>query len=339
MKILQIGAGSMGSRRLRDLSARPDVTVALLDERADRRERAHHRFGVKTYAQLADAMAWQPDALVISTPPGTKDDYVQLALAHRLHHFIEADIWVRNAAQIARLSAERNLVSAPSGSFEFLPVTKALAARVRDELGTLLCYQMSMATYMPGWHADEGLEYYARHRHTTAAREMIPFELHWLNARFGAPTEVAGRFEKFGALPYDFEDTWTLSMRLASGSTGQLVISMACPISYRRGACFGTNAVITWDIINGDLTVQRTGETKARHENFGATIDVIEPAYADEIGTFVDACLGRKPWPQSYAASQRSSATLAAAERSYITGKWEPVDQALDPEREPPRRS
>ena len=339
MKILQIGAGSMGTRRLRDLSARPDVTLALLDERVDRRDRAHARFGIPTFGHLADAMAWQPEALVISTPPGTKDDYVQLALAHRLHHFIEADIWVRNAAEISRLSAERHLVSAPSGSFEFLPVTKALATRVRDELGTLLCYQASMSTYMPEWHATEGLEYYARHRNTTAAREMIPFELHWLNARFGAPLEVAGNFEKFGRLPYDFEDTWTLSMRLASGGTGQLALSMACPVSSRRGTCFGTDAVITWDIFSGDLTVQRTGETTARRENFGPTTAVLEPSYADEIGTFVDACLGRKPWPQSYEASQRSSATLAAAERSFLTGKWERVDPALDPERDLPRRS
>jgi predicted dehydrogenase len=339
MRILQIGAGSMGTRRLRDLSAHQDVTLALLDERADRRDRARDRFGIKTFAELGDALAWQPEALVISTPPGTKDAYVELALEQRIHHFIEADIWVRNAAAIERVSAERKLVSAPSGSFEFLPVTKALADRVSRDLGQLLTYQAAMATYMPEWHSSEGKEYYARHRPTTAAREMIPFELHWLNARFGAPTEVAGRFEKFGALPYDFEDTWTLSMRLERGGTGQLTISMASPVSYRRGVCFGTNAVITWDIYSGDLTVQREGDATPRHENLGAVADVLEPAYADEIAAFVDAVKGRKPWPQTYAASQRSSATLAAAERSFISGRWERVDPALDPEREPPRRS
>jgi len=72
MKILQLGSGSMGSRRLRDLSRRPDVTLALYDERADRRQRAHERFGVTVFTRLEDALAWEPAALVISTPPGTR---------------------------------------------------------------------------------------------------------------------------------------------------------------------------------------------------------------------------------------------------------------------------
>lgn len=339
MRILQIGAGSMGTRRLRDLHALPGVTIALLDAREDRRQRARDRFGLEVFSRLEDGLAWKPEALVISTPPGTKDAYVQTALDRGLHHFIEADIWVRNAAEIERIAAARKIVAAPSGSFEFLPVVKALGDRVRDHLGTLLTYQASMATYMPTWHETEGMEYYARHRATTAAREMIPFELHWLNARFGAPTEVAGRFERFGKLAYPFEDSWSLSMRLQDGGVGQLTISMACPVNYRRGVCFGTNAVITWDIYTGEITVQRKGEASAKVENFGSTADILEPSYADEIRTFVDACHGRKPWPQTYAASQRSSATLAAAERSYLTGKWERVDQAVDPERDPPRQS
>src|SRR6185295_11108100 len=97
MRILQIGAGSMGTRRLRDLHALPGVTIALLDAREDRRQRARDRFGLEVFSRLEDGLAWKPEALVISTPPGTKDAYVQTALDRGLHHFIEADIWVRNA--------------------------------------------------------------------------------------------------------------------------------------------------------------------------------------------------------------------------------------------------
>jgi predicted dehydrogenase len=320
----------MGTRRLRDLHARPDLTIALLDQREDRRQRARDRFGLEVLGRLEDTLLWKPDAVVISTPPGTKDAYVQWALDRRLHHFIEADIWVRGAAEIERLSTERKLVSAPSGSFEFLPLTKALGNHVRNDLGTLLTYQASMATYMPGWHATEGMEYYARHRNTTAAREMIPFELHWLASCFGAPIEVAGRYERHGDLPYPFEDTWSLSMRLPHG-IGQLAISMACPVAHRRGECFGTRGVISWDIYTGELILRHPNGTSAEVKNYGALDDVLEGAYADEIHTFIDTCLGRKHWPQSYAASQHSSATLAAAEKSFETRRWEAVDPAINP--------
>lgn len=331
MKILHIGAGSMGTRRLRDLHGQPGLTQALLDGREDRRQRAKDRFGLPVFSDLDAALAWQPDALVISTPPGTKDVYVQAALERGLHHFIEADIWVRRAAEIERTSVKRRLVSVPSASFEFLPLVKALGDHVRDDLGSLLTYQCYMATFMPTWHVTEGLEYYARHRNTTSAREMIPFELHWLNARFGAPVEVAGRYEKYGTLPYPFEDTWTLSMRLERGGVGQLGVSGGCPSDYRRGVCFGTKACITWDIYGGDLGVHRAGEKSARVKNYGAITDVLEAAYADEIRTFIAACEGRQAWPQSYTASQRSSATLAAAEKSFATQRWEPVDVTVDP--------
>src|ERR1044071_5551678 len=116
MKILQLGSGSMGTRRLRDLQPRKDVAIALYDEREDRRQRAKDRFGITVFSRLEDALAWDPAALVISTPPGTKRRYVDLALERGLHHFIEADIWSYGADRIERVSREKKLVSAPPGS-------------------------------------------------------------------------------------------------------------------------------------------------------------------------------------------------------------------------------
>jgi predicted dehydrogenase len=102
-------------------------------------------------------------------------------------------------------------------------------------------------------------------------------------------------------------------------------------VDFRRGAAFGTKGVLTWDIYAGELTVQRAGETSARVERHGTIPEVLETTYGKEINTFIDACLGRAKWPQSYAESQRSSATLAAAEKSFVSKRWEKVDDAVDP--------
>jgi predicted dehydrogenase len=324
---------------MRDLHQRKDLTLAMYDEREDRRVRAKERFGIRVFGNMNEALAWGPDAFVISTPPGTKGAYIKLALERGLHHFIEADIWSYGAAEIERVSSEKKLVSAPSASLLYLPVVKALGTSVRDRLGSLLSYQFFMATYMPGWHTGEGTEYYARHRNTAPSREMIPFELNWLNPIFGSATDVAGRFGKFGALPADSEDTWSLSLRLRSGGIGQLAITMSCPVDYRRGCCFGTNGMITWDIYSGDLVVQTVADQSARSQNFGAIGSVLEAMYAEEINTFIDAIHGQRPWPQTYASSQQSSATLAAAEESSVTGRWVTVDSRQDPELAPPRHS
>src|SRR5688572_22060611 len=318
MKILQLGSGSMGTRRMRDLHQRKDLTLALYDPREDRLQRAKERFGIRVFETLVQALDWGPDALVISTPPGTKGAAIKFALDRGLHHFIEADIWSYGAAEIERISREKNVVSAPSSSLRTLPVVRALETAVREYLGSLLSYQLFMATYMPGWHTDEGKEYYARHRDTAPAREMIPFELNWLSPIFGSASEVAGRFEKHGALPDDTEDTWGLSMRLGNGGMGQLAITMSCPVDYRRGCCFGTKGMAAWDIYSGDLELHTASDKVARHQNFGAIGGVLEAMYLEEISTFVDAIQGKKTWPQSYTLSQQSSATLAAAEESFI---------------------
>ena len=338
MKILQLGSGSMGTRRMRDLHQRKDLELALYDERADRRTAAHARFSVKLFSTLDDALAWGPQALIVSTPPGTKGGYIKLALERGLHHFIEADIWTYGAAEIERISRRKKLVSAPSASFAFLPLVKALGPLVRDQLGAVLAYQCFMATYMPGWHVGEGKEYYARHRNTAPAREMIPFELNWLNALFGAPMEVAGRFEKYGALPDDTEDTWSLSMRLKTGGVGQFTVTMACPVEFRRGHCSGTGGMLTWDIYSGDLTIQTREDKTPRHENHGAASSVIEASYFDEINTFIDSARGTKTWPHSYTLSQQSTATVAAGEKSFVTGTWVSVEPDAEPEQAPPRR-
>ena len=143
LKVLQLGCGSMGTRRLRDLAPRTDVALRLYDARADRRAAAFSRFHVEGFTSLEAALGWQPDALVISTPPGTKGSLAQWALAHGVHHFVEADIWSYGVA--AEAARQPNLVSAPSLSFAFLPVVRALIERVPETIGRLLGYQFGLA--------------------------------------------------------------------------------------------------------------------------------------------------------------------------------------------------
>jgi predicted dehydrogenase len=336
LKILQIGAGSMGKRRLRDLHEREDVELALYDQREDRRDAARARFGVKTFAGLEDALAWEPDALIISTPPGTKKRYIDLALERGFHHFSEADIWTYGAAR--RTSDIQGLVMWPSASLNHLPVVRALHSVVANDLGSLLSYHHALGTYMPGWHTDEGNEYYGRHRSTAPAREMVCFELHFLNAVFGAPTEVAGYFGKFGELSGESEDTWSLLLRLQDRGTGHLTSTMACPSDYRRGCCFGIHGFATWDIQSGEITVSTESDPKVRTLQFGAVAAVLERSYFEEIHSFVDAVLSGEPAQQTYSLNQKSTATLAAAEKSSVSGQWIEVDADDEPEMDPPLR-
>jgi predicted dehydrogenase len=335
LRVLQIGAGSMGQRRLRDLKDREDVELALFELRADRRDRGLSRNEkLRTFSDLDEALAWGPDALSISTPPQAHDEYVRLALERGVHHFCEANIWTMDPEWIEQLSESQSVISAPSSSLYFLPAVQEMSRIVRDELGGLHGYQMALNTYMPDWHPEEGPEYYARHRNTAAGREMVPFELLWLNHVFREPVELTGLVTRGGSLPGIMEDTWSLQMRLEGGIAGQLIVLMGCPGALRQGWCFGEAGQVFFDLFSGEIRREyRKGVRDSR--NFGAMKDVLEATYSREINTFIDAVHGKARWPQSYRASAVATATLAAAERSAELGERVSVDVGVQPKIHP----
>ena len=326
----------MGTRRLRDLSKRQDVRTSLFEICEDRRHRAKQRFDIPVFADINRALAMRPDCLIISTPPNHHHKYIQMALAHELHHFCEVSMWVHDFEHIEAESARKGLICAPSCTMQFLPVIKELERVVKDELGTLHAYQMCLSTYAPSWHPGEGSEYYARHSATAPAREMVPFELRWLNEIFGTATEVSGSISRQGQLEIDAYDTICLQMNLNAGEQGQLVVSMASPRNFRRGCFLGSNGSVAFDVISGDVSRQVDVPNDLDVRNFGTLADILECTYKTEIDTFIDTVLGKCRWPLSYRHSSLASATLAAAEKSVITRKWELVDPSVQPNDNPP---
>ena len=333
LRLLQIGAGAMGTRRLRDLTTRDDVEVRLFDQRQDRRQRAAERFGVDTFATLDDGLGWTPAALIISTPPDAHDPFIEIALERGIHHFCEENIWTYDHRVVDRISVERGLVSAPSCSFHFLPVVRELERVIRHELGGLHAYQMLLSTYMPNWHPDDGPDFYARQRSTAAAREMVPFELVWLNWVFGAPTHVLGSVKTSGRLGNASEDTWSLQMDV-DGGVGQLVVGHASPTDHRSGMAIGTNGRVAFDVFAGTITreLPELGITDTRY--IGSQAADLESAYATEIATFVETVHGAV-WPHDYLASSVATGTLAAAEASAAAGRRVAVDPDVQPAPEP----
>ena len=166
-------------------------------------------------------------------------------------------------------------MSTASCSLNFLPVVKGLRNVVHDHLGSVLGYHHALGFYMPDWHPEEGDEYYGRHRDTAPAREMVCFDLHFLNSIFSPAVEVAGRFEKYGELPGQ-EDTWSLLFRLKNGGTGHLTSTMACPSDYRRGCCFGSQGLATWDLYSGEVMLRTRGDEFARQFQFGPLPSVLD---------------------------------------------------------------
>jgi predicted dehydrogenase len=323
LRVLQVGAGSMGTRRLRDLSLRKDVALAVLETRADRREAAAARFGVPAFLQLKDALEWGAQALTISTPPDAHSSFIEYALQNGLHHFCEANIWTPEWQHIERVSRMKRLISASSCTFHFHPLVATLKDVVHTVLGKIHAFQFCLSTFMPSWHPGEGQEFYARRRSTAAAREMVPFELLWLQEIFGECCFVSGKVNQHAAFGNPLEDSWSLQIELRSGAIGQLSVLMGCPTTCRRGWCLGDEGIVDFDLGTGNM-VCRTRDATEQSWSFGNQ-EQVEDLYRREIHAFVDAIRGVSRWPLEYREASRATATLAAAEVSSLSSFREEV--------------
>jgi predicted dehydrogenase len=335
MRILQVGGGSMGSRRMRDLHGRrfgdDAVDVRLWDGRADRRAAALERFGVASFDGIEEAMAWQPQAMVVSTPPDQHAELVEMAVRAGVHVFSEADIWPA-ASEIARAADQAGVVAAPSATLLFQPVVREVGRIVATELGTVHAFGYLLSVDAPAWHPGEGDEYYARHRATAPAREMTAFELIALQRLVGHASSVAGVVTTRGSLDHEGDDTYCLQYRTTTGAVGQLTVLMACPQVVRQGWIAGTAGLLSFDLLAGTVRRQFPATNVFDDRVICDWAATLESVYLDEITAFLGAVAGTAPWPYSLHDSALVCGTLAAAEISSRSGRAEPVLADVPPD-------
>lgn len=327
-RVLQIGSGSMGMRRMRDLSSREDVEIALLEVQVARQQNAIDRFGVICFSDIESALAWGPDTFIISTPPDTHAQYIELALQHGCNFFSELELFPYDFREIERVSQNKQIVAAPSCTLNFLPMLKELQRIVKENLGPLHGYSYCLSTNLASWHPDEGMEYYARNRSTNGTREMVSFELIALSSVFGIPLNAAGILRCGGELGQHIEDTWSIQMLLDNGGIGQMLILGGSPQRVRKGQAIGANGSIEFDVMTGKI-ISRFPKLGI-NDTLEFAID-FELVYKDEISTFIDVINGTAKWPYDYRKACTLSGTLAAAEKSAITGCVEKVDPTFLP--------
>ena len=318
----------MGTRRMRDLSGRADVEIALLEIQITRQQNAIDRFGVICFSDIESALAWGPDTFIISTPPDKHAQYIDLALQHGFNFFSEAELFPYDFREIERVSQNKQIVAVPSCTFNFLPMLKELQRIVKEELGAIHAYSYCLSVDVANWHPGEGVEFYAHNRSTNGTREMVSFELLGLSSVFGIPLNASGILRCGGELGPDFEDTWSIQMLLDNGGIGQLLVFGGSPQSLRNGQAIGANGSIEFDLMTGKII--RRFPKLGINDTIEFAID-FELVYKDEISTFIDVIKGNAKWPYDYRKACTLSGTLAAAEKSAITGCVEKVDPTFLP--------
>ena len=241
----------MGQRRIRNLKAIGNIEIVGTDTRLDRRKNAEEKFSIFTYSTVEESMdKFKPDAFIISTPPNQHMDYAFLGFENGIHCFIEAS--VTDSAEIGELSQKslnKKIIMAPSCTMKYFPGPKKIKELLdSNAIGKVQFVNYQTGQYLPDWHPWEMIEdYYVSQRETGGAREIVPFELTWLNPLFGDPTPRNCTIKKLSNLNADIDDFYHFLIEYDTGVIANIQIEvLSRPVATRELRIIGSEGQITY---------------------------------------------------------------------------------------------
>ena len=327
LKVLVVGLGSMGKRRVRNLQALGHSELAGFDLRQDRQREVADKYGIAVFDSFESALAtFKPDALVISTAPDQHMAYAWAALERGLSCFIEAS--VVDSERIKELAAKvegTGVVMAASCTMRYYPGPKLVKSLLLEgAVGKPLNINYQTGQYLPDWHPWERIEdFYVSRRETGGCREIVPFELTWLDDVFGPSAPLACVKAKLTDINADIDDIYHCLLCYPNGVLANMTVEVISrPKATRELRVLGTEGELVFSADENCVRTVRLGEKEWTRHNLGkGTVEAEyinpEEPYIAEIADFVAAVEARDPsrFPNSLLEDVRVLETLQQLER------------------------
>jgi predicted dehydrogenase len=327
MKFLVVGLGSMGKRRIRNLIALGYSDVAGFDPRCDRRNEASSRYSIKVFDSYEAAISnFNPEVLIISTDPALHMEYAFQAVDRNLHCFIEASVVEGDRIKaLADSLSGTDLVVVPSCTMRYYPGPINVRQLIRSgKIGRPLNINYVTGQYLPDWHPWEKIEdFYVSRRETGGAREIVPFELTWLNEIFGEPEPLACIKAKVSEFKADIDDIYHCILKYPGSVLLNLTIDVVSrPKALRELHVVGTLGRLVFSGDDNSVRCIAVGDDQwGRIDLSGGTVEegYINPEepYISEMKDFIDAVnqRDRKVFPNTLEKDASILALLNELER------------------------
>ena len=307
MKILVVGLGSMGKRRVRLLqSSGIDLTIAGVDASPARRQESERLYGIATFDSLPYAIdSFLPDAAFVSAPPAAHNEITHELLLNGIHVFSEINLLSDGYDDNIALAKEKHLVlflsSTPMYRKEIEYITDAV--RNRDAVR----YRYHVGQYLPDWHPWESYtDFFVGNKLTNGIRELLAIELPWLTGAFGEIVSFTSNGGKLTGLAIDYYDCYAMTVEHKNGVIGQLTIDLVCRKPIRELLVYGEEIFLRWggtpdSLVNYDIPGKeeisvRCYDDVLRDNRYSDNI--IENAYAAEIDDFFGQISGHSAGPR-----------------------------------------
>jgi len=306
MKIIVIGLGSMGKRRLRLLSERSDVTLFGIDSQEYRCEEVREKFGITCFKSITEAIEVESiDAAVISTSPLSHAAIIKECLTHNLHVFTEINLVQDGYEENMALAKEKDLVLFLSSTFLYRKETQKIIEMVQNAKCPLN-YIYHVGQYLPDWHPWESYNnYFIGNPRTNGCREIMAIDLPWVMTAFGPIKNVYAVKSKNTELNITYNDNYLITLEHECGHKGVFAVDVVSRKSGRNIEIFGEQLHLSWNGTADTLMVFNIEENKEEVVAFddasehveGYAAFVTENPYREELNSFLKQIADRNYIP------------------------------------------
>ena len=338
IKVLVIGLGSMGKRRIRNLLfyGIKKENIFGFDIRLDRRRESEKKHGIKAYKSFKESLSANPDVYIISTPADKHYIYFLDAIKNKKHFFVEHPVTDRGYKKILSLK-NKNFVTAPSCTLRFHPAVKEIKKILeKNTIGKVLSFQYHLGQYLPSWHPWEDFrEVYFAKKNTGACREMFGFELVWLSfaLNLGDLSQIVGFTEKLSDLDMNADDRYSALLKFKNKISGSIVIDLISKKPFRTLRIVGSNGILEWEWQENKIKIFKQRKVNNNSGHNWQVIDLkkgksekdyitTEDMYEEEIGYFLRAIQKKSKYPFTFEESLKHLKALFALEKSAKTKKF-----------------
>ena len=295
MRIIVIGLGSMGKRRIRLLKViRPEADIVGVDSNEDRVFEVNQQFMVPCYSTIEEAcQTGQFNCAFVCTSPLAHGQLIHECLLHDWNIFTEInltdDFYQDNIELASKKEKKLFLSSTPIYRDEM----RILLNRIN---GQKVSYRYHVGQYLPDWHPwEKYTDFFVGNKRTNGCREIMEIELPWMIRTFGKIRRFNVMTSKLSNLNINYNDTYQIQIEHETGTIGVLSVDLVCRKPVRKLEVYNEELYLEW---NGkpDTLKEYNYKTKEsvnicdlqyiHQAGYGDFIN--ESAYMNELNAFFD---------------------------------------------------
>ncbi len=295
MKVVVIGLGSMGKRRIRLIKELcPDYVIYGIDAREDRRKEAEKSFAIKCFPAINDVDS-SIEAAFVCTSPLSHNAIIHECIAKGWNVFTELNLVDDGYEENISFAKGKGVKLFLSSTFLYREETRYISNQINKTGRWNYIYHIGQ--YLPDWHPWESYkDFFLGDKRTNGCREILAIELPWLTNAFGEIKDIHSNGSKITNLDIDYCDNFVISLEHENGNKGSLVVDVVSPVGVRKFETYTEGKYISWsgtpeslqEFNEIDKNLKRINLSEETEHVDGYNAFIVENAYRNEIKAFFD---------------------------------------------------